>query len=357
MLPRIPTTATVWLIVSIAWILHGIAYADELVAFPAIPERPLDWPMALAQAFVESVACWIVLSVALVETVRRLPLAGPRRWQGFALLAGAIVAVIVARAAYIRAIYPLLECFQPGTTQIPPFADILARSFRLHTVRVVLIVGVSYAWFYQYQTRASRRRIAELESGLARARADALSAPLNPDFIFNALAAIGQRIHADQDASDRLLVALSSLLRSSLADPRHEVTVREEAALAAQFIALERVRIDAPLELAVAVEPGCAHALVPALILQPLLARAVARRPATGIVHVTMRHDAGTLVIEIDSDDAATPRDDAPIAVRERLQRLYGSRGALTLGPGGQVRVELPLHYAAQAPAAATIAA
>lgn len=44
---------------------------------------------------------------------------------------------VAVRAACIRAIYPWLACYEEGVTPIPPFADILARSFRLRTVGAV----------------------------------------------------------------------------------------------------------------------------------------------------------------------------------------------------------------------------
>jgi hypothetical protein len=339
---RQPSPAAVWPIVSIPWILHGIAYADEMVTF-APAGKPVGWPEALVQAFFESTGCWIVLSVLLVETVRRVSLAAPARRRGLATIAFAVVAVIVLRAVYVRVAYPLFAEFLAGMPTIPSFADILARSFRLHTLRVSLIAGVAAVWFHLRGASSNEARIAALTARLARARADAPAASLDPGFLFDALGAIAARINTDADGADRLLVALAALLRRNLDGPGCEITVGEDAALAGQFAQIESVRLGRRIDIDVAIAPDCTGAIVPALTLTTLTAQMIAHDPARPVHIAITRADDATLRIDVDGNAG----NDALATIAARLLGLYGERVALTRPAAGGIRVALPLRGSA----------
>lgn len=131
--------------------------------------------------------------------------------------------------------------------------------------------------------------------------------------------------------------------------------MREEAALASQFFALERVRLGERLELVLNIAPDCADTLVPALILPPLAQFAMAHRHVPGTVHVAIRRHGAALRIDVyaDGGDAVAKHDDlAPVAAR--LHRLYGEHGTVQRHADGRVHVELP---ARRVEAAATMSA
>lgn len=354
----------------VLWTLYGLLYTHDLVD-PPPGAASQNWPQALRYTIVSVLACWIPLTLLLVAAARRIVPTRRNPAKSAVQLAAVVVVVLTLHAAYFTAIAPVLEAWQPGTpepgSQVP-FATVLANSFRYSLVRVLMILAVCYAWVHMQDTHANRLRIAELETGLSRARLDALSAQLNPHFLFNALNSIAELIHVDQEAADRMLVALSVLLRRSLSSPGHEVSVQEETAIVAQYLSIEQIRLGERLQVRWAIDPGCLRALVPALMLQPLAENAIvhgiARRRTPGVVQIAMRHTATTLVIEV-SDDGRTT--DAPARetgsgiglanTQARLRCLYGNEWSLTLHTDDDsrsiVRVELPLRFAAPCDAGA----
>jgi hypothetical protein len=354
-------TATTLIVTTALWLIYGLIYAEQLVNLQAPRDERVTWALALEHSLIGLVACWIPLTIFIVAAVRRIPLSRGMRIAGAAKLCVLVAAVLALRALYVWALDPVLRYWYDAT---PAFSEVFWHSVRFNFMMTWLIVGLAYGWGYWQNVQANRLRIAELEASLTRARLDALSAQLNPHFLFNALNSIAELIHVDPDAADRMLVALSALLRFSLVSPEHEVRVDEETALVAQYLAIEKIRLGDRLDVRWTVDPDCAQALVPALILQPLAENAIvhgiARRRAPGTVHIAIRRAADMLVLEVRDDGRSTdapPREGGTGIglnnTQARLRCLYGENWALTLhtGSGEQsvVRVELPLRFLAAA--------
>jgi signal transduction histidine kinase len=350
-------TATTILVTTALWLIYGLIYAEQLVNLEASAEAPTPWSEALMISLFGMVACWVPLTLGIIWAVRRIPLERGRIAAAMVKLLAVVVAVFTLRAVFVAGLNPLLGWWY---YEQPPFWDTLTHSASVNFMKSWLLIGAAYALVHWQNTQANRVRIAELESSLARARLDALSAQLNPHFLFNALNSIAELIHVDPEAADRMLVALSALLRFSLVSPEHEVRVDEEAALAAQYLAIEKIRLGDRLDVRWSVDPECGEALVPALILQPLAENAIvhgiARRRVPGTVHIAIRRNDTTLVIEVRDDGRssdAPPRENGTGIglnnTQARLRCLYGDNWALTLhtGVGEQsvVRVELPLRF------------
>jgi LytS/YehU family sensor histidine kinase len=168
-----------------------------------------------------------------------------------------------------------------------------------------------------------------------------------------------------------MLAGLSDILRHVLEDsPPQEVTVRQELAFIDRYLAIERSRFGDRLKVTVTVEPDALDALVPNLVLQPLVENAIrhgiGRRAAAGRldIHAARRGDLLELVVQDDGpgiddeSDSVTPATGIPLSsggiglrnTASRLQQLYGARGNLSLenptGGGAIARVTLPWHLA-----------
>jgi LytS/YehU family sensor histidine kinase len=225
--------------------------------------------------------------------------------------------------------------------------------------------------------RASvRRRRAELatrtlEARLARAELEALRVQIRPHFLFNTLNTVVGLVDSEPRVARSVVERLSALLRVALrADADTEVELRQELEILSHYTAIQETRFRGRLTIGVRAEPGTGDALVPSLILQPLVENAIqhgtAPRAAGGRVDVRARIDGDSLVLEVD-DDGVGIRPDYVEGIgvsntKARLESLY-DRHEFVVQPrpegGTRVHIELPLrrHRAASPamPAAAAV--
>jgi LytS/YehU family sensor histidine kinase len=248
----------------------------------------------------------------------------------------------------------------------------------LELVTYAAIVGAYYTLDYLRRFREEelaaaelRTRAARLEAQNAEARLSALRMELNPHFLFNALNAVSGLVRrADNGAAVEMIGRLGGLLRVALrGDTRHEIPLREELEYLGHYLEIERIRFPDRLSIEVRVEPGLEHALVPALILQPLVENAirhgVAPLPEPGRVALSAATaDAGRLLLRVENTGPSLPPDalrSPGVGLRNtvaRLDALYWGVAALRLEnlPAGGVRatLDLPARFAANdAPAGA----
>jgi two-component system LytT family sensor kinase len=227
----------------------------------------------------------------------------------------------------------------------------------LYLLIVAAVQSAAHAW-------ESRRRAvaaATYARQLAEARLHVLSAQLQPHFLFNALHAISALIWEDPARADRLLARLSEMLRLTLrSSERVETTLTEEVALLQRYAEIQEARYGDRLRVLFDVEAGVGEALVPRLILQPLVENAIrhgiARRITPGRVEVRAWGGEGRLHLIV-RDDGVGLRSDAPVRegvglsiTRARLRQLYGAEQRFALAPapeGGAVcTLSFPLRLA-----------
>lgn len=212
---------------------------------------------------------------------------------------------------------------------------------------------------------------ARLEQGLTSARLESLRAQIRPHFLFNTLNALAVLARkGDGAAVDRAIGDLGELLRASFdTRGRQVIPLAEEIEFLERYVHLQRIRFPDRLEVAWQVEDDAGAALVPALLVQPLVENALEHGLATargGRVRVAARRDGETLVIEVTDDgpgfgaraaDGTSPGErDGGVGLantRERLALLYGPDATLMLGDlpggGGVVRIRIPWQTVATA--------
>jgi two-component system LytT family sensor kinase len=224
--------------------------------------------------------------------------------------------------------------------------------------------GFLYYWVIVgvYQAVLYRRLAARLGDELARAQLDALRTQLQPHFLFNTLNSATVLTTADPPRANRVLLKLSELLRLTLdRSAPHEVTLRQELAQLEPYLEIQQIRFGPRLAIARELAPETLDALVPALVLQPLVENAVRHgiepNPAGGKVTIRSRASDGTLHLEVRDTGSGRPADrNGPEGIgltntRARLTRLYGTQHQLELAPiptgGAAVHIDIPLRRAA----------
>jgi hypothetical protein len=239
----------------------------------------------------------------------------------------------------------------------PPFGQILARSFISENIAFWCVIFAVHA--IEFHERAHEREIltARLQARLSEAQLDALTSRLHPHFLFNTLQGISTLVYRDPAAADAMLGHLSTLLRRALTKGQgFEVTLAEELALLEEYLAIVQVRFGDRVAIVRETDPRALTALVPQLLLQPLVENAiehgVARRAGAGRIGIEVAREGDRLRVAVSDDGPGLTRpaqDGVGLgSTRLRLSELYGDQGTLALTPaasGGSVAtVTLPFH-------------
>jgi signal transduction histidine kinase len=226
-----------------------------------------------------------------------------------------------------------------------------------------LLYGVVAFVGYVRRSRESELRAAALRSQLSEARLEALKMQLNPHFLFNTLNMISAHVHAEPDRADTMISHLSDFLRGTLRhSERQEIPLEQELELLHPYLEIMKARFESRLQVTLDMAPDCHRALVPHMLLQPIVENAVAHGVEGGTGHgrvqVSARRAGGELEIIVQDDGPGLSRATAAGPGRgvglgnteRRLFELYGEaqRLELTDAPGGGLRVRLVLPWRAE---------
>jgi len=238
---------------------------------------------------------------------------------------------------------------------------------------IVLGAGLARNYFVRYQRRLEERRrleaeaaqlrteTAELHAQVTDARLNALRAQLNPHFLFNTLNAVSTLVEEDPPGARRMIARLSDLLRHTLGDgDEQEITLARELQMLRRYLDIMEVRFQGRLDVSIESDPSLDNALVPNLVLQPLVENAfqhgLAQMQNVGRLAVRAERNDGDLVLTV-RDNGRGPAKPVREGVgltntRARLTQLYGARQRLALSAdedgGALVEVRLPYHTTPQ---------
>ena len=353
------------------FLLVAVFFATQNALVRISRGSPIDWQWDVMHEFVYWLV-WAGFTPAVLAAARRWPLAPDAGWKavgrGAVRHAGVmlVVAPLQITTAYLvhfalRRLTGSLSGPEAGAWLAARGAGVVWGTFAGFLYYWV-IAAVYWAAEFQRLYRQERLQAAQLEASFTTARLDALRTQLQPHFLFNTLNAIYVLAGDDPPRARQMLLRLSDLLRRSIADgERHEVPLAAELELLDAYLGIQRVRFDERLRVRLEIDADARVALVPTLLLQPLVENAIRH----GLEDGTTGGGAGEIVIGARRQGdqlAITVRDDgrglvagAAVAggvglanTRERLARLYGDRQRLELRPstggGAVVEVTMPFH-------------
>jgi hypothetical protein len=318
--------------------------------------RPVDWQAAFLEEMTGAYATFLLIPL-VIWLVLRYPIrdgALRRRWPLY-LLAGLAFGFLVTTLIYgfRLAVFALArrDVYDYG---IMPWRYLMELPQELMMFTAIVIV-VHYG---AHRRLAHEReiRLQTIERQLAEAQLEALQLQLRPHFLFNALNAISAMVYEDAGAADRMVGRLSEFLRQVLrSGGKNEVPLREELDLLELYLDIMRARFEDKLQCSVEAGKAVERALVPQLILQPVVENSMryGADPVSGRIQVAVRAQrVGTeLSLEItDGGPVANPSHTNGHGVglknlEARLERLYGAAGRLSIEhrPAGTcVRISLP---------------
>lgn len=249
-----------------------------------------------------------------------------------------------------------------GMSAVDLGSALAALELPVHLFIYGAILGVTYIVAYYRRLRQRELAAARLSAQLTHARMQALRMQLNPHFLFNALNSVAMLVRdSNRDEAVDTLERLSDLLRYVLEDStEQEVRLKRELEFVERYLAIEAMRFRDRLRVRIDASSDTFDALVPNLVLQPIVENAVrhgiAGRAAASAVSVTARRDGPVLQLRVQDDghglhhgDVEQGRSGVGISnTRRRLAELYGDDASLTLenvDPHGTIAtIFLPFH-------------
>ena len=353
-----------------ALLLFLYRFLEERVYDPAADPRP-----ALIAEVTGAYGMWLLLAAVVFPFIRRRPLTR----GGWRRELPAYVALLVAYSvlhtsgnwASRSLLFPLAGL---GSYDYGAIALRFAMEFPLDVIGFSSAVAIAHLFAAWRRSNEERLRAERLERALTEARLEALRLQLQPHFLFNALNTIASVMYDDVRAADAMLTHLSSLLRASLqTTERHVTSLDAELATLGHYVALLQGRFGERCTVRIDVPDTLGSALVPALVLQPLVENSVRHgrlsKEGRGVIDVRARAVGERLeiVVQDDGPGVSATADVALVpgggvglrSTADRLRLIYGEAGeveAANIAGGFRVTLRLPLVVSAPAAAAAQLA-
>ncbi len=339
------------------WLVYSAYMAVQYYVMAGRLGGEITWSQALATQFLYG-GLWFVFTPLILWLARTVPFR-KRKWAAiFALhfLLGVVVAVVQAWIyTFILSLHRLLTegvplAFDAQFTRLASFFD-----YGIHLYW--LVVALDYVYEYYFIARRHELNTATLEAQLAGARLRALTMQVRPHFLFNTLNAISVLIGSEPETARRMVGHLAALLRHTLSvTDQREITLQREMEFLQNYLEIEKTRFSDRLSIDFRIAPETLGALVPAMILQPLVENSVkhgvSKIGGSGKIEVTAERLNGRLRLAVynTGEGPTGPAMTGGIGLsntRSRLRHLYGDDQEFTLraSGGGGVTAEITLPY------------
>lgn len=348
-----------YLLAALLWSFLGFFFALPALSSP-------NWKRMLLSSLVQWWS-WGLVAPLIFWADSRLPL--KEKQLGLRILAQLLLSLLLT-LFYTYVFAAMRAVFGVGTWKAlanPGFPVLMFRSGMLWSWLVYcLIWGARQIYGYYAHYLASELRLERMERSFSEARLNALRMQLDPHFLFNALNTISAQVERDPRLARSMIEHLGDLLRLSLeARDKQEIPLIEELAFLEHYLAIQKIRFGDSLRVETEIAPEVKYALVPSLIIQPLVENAIrhgiSHRASGGTVRVEAQVCDQTLEIRITDDGAGLPpgwtleaSSGLGLSVtRERIAGLHPNGSSLLTvarrATGGtEVEIVLPLRLAGE---------
>jgi signal transduction histidine kinase len=348
-----------WIVAILFWSALGVLFALPRISSPQW-NRQLLWSLTFWWA-------WGLVTPLIFWVDARLPF--QEKQLGMRILAHLPVSILLIL------LYTYLLDAMGAVVGLTPWSSLGARGYVASVSNegilgkwlvYSVIFGARQTFLYYKHYLDSELRLERMKRSFFEARLNALRMQLDPHFLFNALNTISSQVERDPRLARTMIEHLGDLLRLSLvARDRQEIPLAEELTLLDHYVAIQKIRFAENLRVEIHVAPDVKYALVPSLIVQPLVENAirhgVSRRTSGGTVTVLAEHDANQVHIRITDDGVGLPpgwtletSSGTGLSVtRERIIGLHpdgNSRFSVRprTGGGTEVEISLALRFAGE---------
>lgn len=331
-------------------------YWDELDQFSWSEKGVTPFVNYMLWAFLTPVVYWIYLRFK--DAQKGLPKAV------FYLLASVVVSMFHESFSYVVYFVPsgLLGGDRFELSALPAILARLPGNVFARFIEFWIITSVFFAFDKYRESQSQKLAMVTLQNQLTSAQLNALRNRLQPHFLFNTLNTIGALVEDDPPKARKTIARLGQLLRQILdQQDRSLVTLKEELQYIEDYLSIEQTRFSDRLTVEYDIDPELEEALVPNLLLQPLVENAIHHGIApisrAGTIRLIAQPNHGNLQLIVSDDCAGHPHPEEALAnpgiglqtVIDRLDALYGTDQRVTVsgdaGKGFAVTLTLPLQF------------
>jgi len=194
---------------------------------------------------------------------------------------------------------------------------------------------VAHALYYYRGLRQKEAQTAKLTAALAQAQLQALKMQIHPHFLFNTLNSIAALLHKDVEAADQMIARLGDFLRLTLKSSDTQIVdFEQELEFLKCYLDIEHIRFQDRLTVEMDIDPHTLTAMVPNLILQPIVENAVrhgvARQTDPGYITVRARREGDRLIMTVEDNGPGLKASSNGSGIgltntRARLEQFYGN--------------------------------
>ena len=340
-----------WVIYAVLALLFGLYLGiNSVVGLRGRPDiaawKPMVWELS-------SVIVIFALIPFVVRFEAHFRLDARPRWR---IVMAHLGAALIFSALHVAGILLLRKLVYALVGQRYGFDSLVVQGFyelQRDLITYVVILVVIFANREFQVRRTGDLRAAELAAELDQARLKALTAQIEPHFLFNTLNAISNRMHEDVEAADRMISSLGALMRAAYDSDNHVlVPLERELAWLRDYAAMMTERFRGQLSFELKVAPGLEGVEVPRLLLQPLVENALRHGLPDGRGNLTVDVvRQGTRLLYTISDNGVGI-DDTRIKpgtglsnVARRLELLFPGAHTFALAPGQPTGTVVTLSF------------
>lgn len=290
------------------------------------------------------------------SVVNRIDLATNNRNALFSVVLAAPI-IILSHFIFSNLLFYLTMLVIKGrwTFELSQVNEYLAPGLISRTVDMLVIVTVLKLMDNYRVLNEKNIRVANLEKQMQETQLAALKAQLNPHFLFNSLHAVSSLIGYDDTKARNMTIKISQLLRKMLEDDqRLEHTLAEELDYLQGYLDIEKERFHDRLSIDLDVEEKIREAMIPKLLLQPLIENAfkhgLAKHEGPGYIRLSIKEENNLMHIFIENStpDRTSSELDERVGLtnlRNRLLQTYSDKAHLKVAQEGKrfsVSIKIP---------------
>ncbi|HOB14200.1 MAG TPA: histidine kinase [Novosphingobium sp.] len=251
------------------WRLQAAGWAGAMLLRAAsglANSQPLSFLVLVLISTATGLSITLILSVVYRQLISRRP-----------LITWGVTALVLPLAV---ALYAFIDTWVHGLYTGDSGAGFAQRFVGLFYLDATLLLAWSALYYminFFLQIEEQNDQLMQLENQATQAQLAMLRYQLNPHFLFNTLNSISTLVLLKQtEPANAMLSRLSSFLRYTLVnEPTGRVTVAQEIETLKLYLEIERMRFEERLRTRFLIEPGTEAALLPSLLLQPLVENAI----------------------------------------------------------------------------------